>query len=373
MSERTKTHRGMNYVVSIAHPAAEAFPWLNDDELQNLADHIAAKGQKEDIQRLPDERIVDGRNRELACRIAGVVPRYVTVKMTEDEIIDLVEAHGVHRRNLTPSQLAMAAATLANLRNGSNQHETRNATNPCKKVVGVPRGTPTLAPISQTTAGKKLGVSRRSVNRAAKVKDKAPELVEPVKEGKLDVNTASRIADLPAPMRKKVAESDDPKEEAKKQLAEPSAVKIIPPPTVDAWGIPIQDHATEAFEAVAKFTELNKLLRQAAKLWHEVASLPGGSFLAIPGVSKMEQGRKQEDGTYADRYVHKGLDQAIRDVKVSRPTHTVCPYQYADAPHSPECTCCRGLNWTPVLGNSIPKVCIDRAKAAFGVKEEDCA
>src|SRR5215212_6078762 len=58
------------------HPACLLFPRLDDPELNDLAADIRARGLIHPIVRL-DGRILDGKNRLEACRIAGVEPRYV--------------------------------------------------------------------------------------------------------------------------------------------------------------------------------------------------------------------------------------------------------------------------------------------------------
>lgn len=212
MAGRTRIHRGTKYVVSAAHPAADAFPWLDDNELQLLADDIAAHGQQYKVVRLPDERVVDGRNRELACRIAGVEPQYRTKTLTDDEVITIVISANFHRRSLIPSQRAMVAAELSNLRNGEHKNQVGSAAYlPSEKQENK---------ASQDDAAKSLDVSPRSVRSAKKVKDKAPELAEAVKAGELDVYTAARVADLPEAARKKVAKAKDKKAAAKEALGE---------------------------------------------------------------------------------------------------------------------------------------------------------
>ena len=192
--------------MSPAHPAAGAFPWLPEAELQALADDIAANGQQYKIVRLPDGRVVDGRNRELACLVAGEEPQYADQDMGEDDVVRLVLSRNVHRRHLDASQRAMAAAELANLSRG------RPEINPSQD------GLNGEVNISQAVAATQLDVSAKSVERAAAVKKKAPELVEAVKEGKLDVRTAAKVADLPKRKREKVAQADDPKAAAKEVL-----------------------------------------------------------------------------------------------------------------------------------------------------------
>src|SRR5262245_36456144 len=92
---RTREHRGVKYNISLAHPAADEFPWHTEDELDDLVrDLRQTKVLRIPIVRLDDLRVIDGRNRELACLVAGVKPDYVQfptfkiqgVEPTEEEI-----------------------------------------------------------------------------------------------------------------------------------------------------------------------------------------------------------------------------------------------------------------------------------------------
>jgi hypothetical protein len=102
---------GKLYDLIPVHPEAERYPWLSDDELTVLAADIAANGQREPISLLPDGRIVDGRNRWLACQIADVEPECVTVPLTEGEIPAFVKSKNAHRRHLTREQVRELIAT----------------------------------------------------------------------------------------------------------------------------------------------------------------------------------------------------------------------------------------------------------------------
>jgi len=241
---RKRTHRGTEYQLSEAHPAAERFPWLDEDELQELADDIAENGQEVLILRLPDDRIVDGRNRELACRVAGVEPQYREEEMTDAEIIARVKSRNIHRRHLSASQRAMIAAELVTTKPGANQHSG-----------GVSRG----------TASQQLGVSIPSVARATKVKEEAPELVQLVKDGTLDVKTAAKVAELPEEVRQEIAEADCPKEEAKRRL--PINTDIVGPLADGENAKPIVDpdhpHA-ELLKAIIAFaTRISKAVNDS--------------------------------------------------------------------------------------------------------------
>jgi hypothetical protein len=206
MAGRTRRHRGSDYTVSAAHPAADLFPWLDEDELQQLADDIKANGQKQKVVRHKG-RVVDGRNRELACLVAGVRVEYADLPADtpEEKILAGVISANLKRRHLTTSQRAMVAAELETLRHGGDR----------KSQDAELHLVPARAEIAE-----QLNVSPRSVANAAKVKNEAPELVEPVKDGKLSVSAAAKVAEYPPEVRQQVAGADDPKEAAHDLLAE---------------------------------------------------------------------------------------------------------------------------------------------------------
>ena len=95
------------------HPAAELFPMMGAEALQALADDIKAHGQREPVI-LFDRKVLDGRNRLLACEMAGVEPRFVT--RTDAEVGDpiaFVLSLNKHRRHMEPSQLATLSVKVS--------------------------------------------------------------------------------------------------------------------------------------------------------------------------------------------------------------------------------------------------------------------
>jgi hypothetical protein len=196
-----------------------------------------------------------------------------------------------------------------------------------------------------------------------------PELVEAMDAEQVSVAAAAELAKLPeAAQRQAVAEVQQGKKVTARKAARSKGASKKEAPTHDAYGVPIQEHAREAFQAVPRFHELLALLRKARNLFTEIANLPGGKFLTLPGVASYQRGKKNDDGTYADRFIHKGIAQALADVEGALPQHTVCPWRYADTPHPEPCSTCHGLNWTTALSDrAIPEVVITRIKEAYGV------
>lgn len=364
---KSMDYAGTTYTVSDAHPAADALPWnLDDDEFAATVESMKAHGFDPDrpaTRQKSSGLLIDGRRRELAAKVAGVEPKYRTVDWDDERVTRWVE-EDLHRRNITPSQRAAAAIELAQL---------LPAHRPTEKAGNV-------SGLSQAAIAEQAGVSDRTIRDAAKVKAKAPELLPAVKEGKLSAHDAAKVADLPKAERKKVLAAPDMKKAARQATSGP---KIVPPKVekeqegegasppapepLDAWDIPIQPHAAEAFAAVPKFKDLVAAIQATQRLFNEVANLPGGKFLTLPDVSSYRRGKKQDDGTHADRFVHEGLERALQQVKNAVPTHTVCPWHYVDAPHPADCRTCKGLNWTPPLSASVPDVARQRAREAHGV------
>ena len=179
---------------------ADCYQWMTADQIDGLAESIRKDGQQEPIRRLKDGRIVDGRNRELACRVAGVEPRYEECDLAElSEIIAHVRAANDHRRHSTESQRAMIAARLWNLKRGTNQHASR--------VDGSQEPSTSLDELARA-----FRVSRALVKRAKGVlRLGTAALAAVVDAGGLDVTNAARVARLDESVQDAIATAPDPK------------------------------------------------------------------------------------------------------------------------------------------------------------------
>jgi len=187
-----------------AHPAAEMFPMLAADKLAELADSIRESGLREEIWLTRDGLVLDGRNRLKACSLAGAQPRFRTYD--GDDPWQFVYDLNYHRRHLSESERAMAAAHMANAKQG------RPVADKGANLPLCPDGVAAQPTITTSEAASKFNVSERSVKSARKVlNDGVPELADAVYSGKVAVSTAANIASLPEPEQREVIAADDEK------------------------------------------------------------------------------------------------------------------------------------------------------------------
>lgn len=179
------------------HPAAALFPMMDDFDLAELAADIKANGLLEPIV-LFEGKILDGRNRDIACREAGVEPRFEDANGIGSPILYVVSKN-LHRRHLTVSQRAAIAAEVAEMlrpeakarqeavrwkpgeKGGRATSKTRSS---CSKGL--------TGEISKIAAAH-LGVGASSVQTAINVRKADPVVFEKIKTGELTVPEAQRV------------------------------------------------------------------------------------------------------------------------------------------------------------------------------------
>jgi len=159
------------------HHIAQLFPLMSIEELEELTADIKINGQRDRIIMF-ESKILDGRNRYLACRKNDLEPK--TMEFSDGDPVAFVISKNVHRRNLSSSQRAMIAAELPRLKKGD--------------VATQKTGASSETPISSEQAAKIMGVSRAHVARAKKVIKDGPQwAIEDVKDGELSLGKAERI------------------------------------------------------------------------------------------------------------------------------------------------------------------------------------
>jgi ParB-like chromosome segregation protein Spo0J len=165
------------------HPAADVFSLLEGAEFDALCEDIREHGLREPITRMrvKGKRVVlDGRNRLRACQVARVKAEWRDYDGEAGGVVAFVLSANLHRRHLDESQRAMAAARLATLPKGANQHASFEAP-------------------SQERAAELLNVDRSSVQRARRVQERGTaDVIAAVERGALDVRRRWSFAPMNA-------------------------------------------------------------------------------------------------------------------------------------------------------------------------------
>lgn len=162
------------------HEMASIFPMMTDKELSVLADDIKTNGLQNPII-LHGGKILDGRNRYEACRIAGVDPKFV--EYAGDDPFRFIISLNLHRRHLDESQRAVVAARVANMTQG-----TRTDLEPSADLRKV---------ISQPEAARLFNVSERMIQTVKAIEREAPERIADIESGKMTANHVYNLIKSP--------------------------------------------------------------------------------------------------------------------------------------------------------------------------------
>lgn len=199
------------------HPYAALFPLLPENELEVLANDMRKCGLRSPIIRDEVGQILDGRNREAACVLANVAPRYEVFVGGDERKLQLVLSQNMNRRHLTTSQRAIVAAKLMPVY--SELAKARQQASGGDKK-SLKRSVPAKSPEPETKtknkekgdardlAGKALKVCGKSVDSATRVLAAGiPEIVSAVESGDLSISAASALMALPADEQRTIVEA----------------------------------------------------------------------------------------------------------------------------------------------------------------------
>lgn len=170
------------------HPAANLFPMLTGDEYEQLKADIAANGQLEPIWIHPDGRILDGRNRYMACCDLGIEPK-VRQWNGGGSAVGFVVSLNIHRRHLTASQLAIIANEALPMYEAEAKARMLATQNNQAAREIVPQQVNGKA-VDQ--AAKDFGTNGRYVQDAKVIQTVAPDLAAAVKSGDMTIPQAKR-------------------------------------------------------------------------------------------------------------------------------------------------------------------------------------
>lgn len=199
--ERTHSRSFARIVFMKLHPACTVFPKLPDEELRELADDIKANGLQNPIVLL-DGKILDGRNRFAACKLAGVEPRFVKWQGSGSPV-EWVISQNLVRRHLTPSQRAVIALDILPMLAKEAKERQRNSGGRGKKVA---QKSATFSKNGKASeiAARITKANARYVESAKAIGKAAPELLKPIREGGLSLADAKWVSELPEKERKRL-------------------------------------------------------------------------------------------------------------------------------------------------------------------------
>jgi hypothetical protein len=179
------------------HEVADIFPMMEGDDFKGLVDDIRKNGLINSIETYQN-KIIDGRNRYLACKEAGAEPRFKEWNGS-GSLVDYVISLNLKRRQLSESQRGMVAAKVANYSRGGDRGNQYTG------------GKLPIGSLAVEEAAKMLNVGAMTAYRAKNtIKTGIPELVQAVEKGELKVFAAEQIAKLPQEEQRKVLEGEMP-------------------------------------------------------------------------------------------------------------------------------------------------------------------
>jgi hypothetical protein len=165
----------------LAHPAAECFRLMNEEELSALAADVTANGLTDPIivgQIIGSsvEFIVDGRNRIKACKMAGIEPKFELRQFESDDAVRAFVKSRGERRDLTKGERAMSIALLFPTETETGGRGKKGS--------------------SSKRAAETAGVSHRRIQEARQVLKHSPDLARAVRDGTVRLDDAlTRIHD----------------------------------------------------------------------------------------------------------------------------------------------------------------------------------
>lgn len=201
------------------------FQMLSDEKIGELAEDIKKNGLLCPVE-IFEGKIIDGRNRWMACLRAGIKPE--TVEVEPEDPVSYVLSLNLHRRHLDETQRAMVGSR-ARAEYEAAAKERQKLDNESKENL----------PYSQKgqardQAGKAVGVSGRSVEHASNVlKNGSESLIAACDQGKVAVSAAAKLSQLPKDKQDEVIEYAKSSKQPIKKVVAKAAKHVVPTPDAD--------------------------------------------------------------------------------------------------------------------------------------------
>ncbi len=191
--EAVDRRTGEAVTIAGVHPVAQLFPMLDVEGLGDLVESIREQGLLDPIVLDEQGRVLDGRNRLVACQAAGIKPEIVPYEGDDPDGYALTV--NITRRHLSKGQQAMVIA----------------------------KATETVGFGAKARASRQAGVSAQRVSYAVAVLKYAPDLAEGVLAGTGFLDAAYKTAQD----RKAAANSTDSKMAELRRLAPDLADLVV--------------------------------------------------------------------------------------------------------------------------------------------------
>lgn len=267
------------------HPVADLFPMLADDELRELADSIKEHGLDQPVVLDAEGRVLDGRNRLAACKLARVEPRFETY--AGDDADDYALRSGIVRRHLSTGARAVIAAEAARLSGVSVKDAAKTTDLLSQRITEAnvildwaPDFAPAVVagamPLSKAVehARERKRESEALDAKMSQLRDSAPDLLALVGEERMDVDdalAALNARELKAKEDEEKQRTDEQEQERKRldeqrdaralltRIVELVAPKSMSDGFINSWAEHLGDLDDE-------LTELTKRSEQAAQV-----------------------------------------------------------------------------------------------------------
>ena len=321
------------------HPAANIFPMMEGPDFDRLCGDIQENGLLNRIiffgETIETAELIDGRNRLKACQELGInwLDHVALVKPQDmPDPVSFVLTMNLIRRHLNDSQRAMIAARVANLRQGRPELNASIDAFDSRSNK------------TQVEAATGLNVSRKSVQRARKVQDKAvPGIVQAVERGEVSVSAAAEVSNLSPIEQERLIELGP---NAIKDAASQRRSKVIDRPqhgtTFDPSGFDsdtegesepdkkvddaIPEHLTQVLIDTKFWVNVRSGLTQLKKQCHSHSEDAGSHYINMQEIDRM-------------------IDQLASEIKC-RTFGCNCPA--CKNKLNKKCPKCGGVGWIPV-------------------------
>ena len=159
--------------VTGVHPACLAVPEINSDDRSVLEASIKEDGLRHEILITPDGLLVDGRNRLIACYNGSVEPRF---KKVVTDPWQIAYAENIARRHLDVKKKAVFGLAWREAeREAAGQRRAHGETAPGRPKNACGNVSTSVESRSRDKIGERVGVSGKSIDKAAVVAEYAPD------------------------------------------------------------------------------------------------------------------------------------------------------------------------------------------------------